>query len=227
LIKRGYWKRGGLYSSQENVMGKPIAQKLADLEEDIFLNLVRQELDAGADPMAILEDCRAGMVLVGKHFEEGTYFISDLMMAGELFKQATNLLAPKMQLKGDASRGKVVVGTVKGDIHDIGKDLVVGMLKAANYDVHDLGVDVPPDKFVATLKETKARVLGLSALLTTAFDSMKDTVDAIKEAGIRPGVKVMIGGGPVNQEVVEYSGADDWGADAQKAVTLCNRFMER
>jgi 5-methyltetrahydrofolate--homocysteine methyltransferase len=100
------------------------------------------------------------------------------------------------------------------------------MLKAANYDVHDLGVDVPPDKFVDVLKETRARVLGLSALLTTAFDSMKDTVDAIKEAGIRPGVKIMIGGGPVNQEVVEHSGADDWGADAQEAVILCNRFME-
>jgi methanogenic corrinoid protein MtbC1 len=217
---------GVLYSSQENVMEKPIAQKLADLEEEAFLNLLRQELDARADPMAILEDCRAGMVLVGKRFEENTYFISDLMMAGELFRQATNLLEPKMQLSGDASRGKVVVGTVKGDIHNIGKDLVVGMLKAANYDVHDLGVDVPPEKFIDVLKETKARVLGLSALLTTAFESMKDTVDAIKEAGIRSGVKIMIGGGPVNQEVVEYSGADDWGADAQKAVTLCNRFME-
>lgn len=207
-------------------MEKPITQKLADLEEEAFLNLLRQELEAGADPMSILEDCRAGMVLVGKRFEENTYFISDLMMAGELFKQATNLLAPKMQLSGDASRGKVVVGTVKGDIHDIGKDLVVGMLKAANFDVHDLGVDVPPDKFIDVLKETKARVLGLSALLTTAFESMKDTVDAIKEAGIRSEVKIMIGGGPVNQEVVDYSGADDWGADAQEAVTLCNRFIE-
>jgi methanogenic corrinoid protein MtbC1 len=211
----------------ERIMDKPIAQKLADLEEQAFLDLLRQELDAGADPMAILEECRAGMVLVGKRFEENTYFISDLMMAGELFKQATNVLAPKMQLSGGASYGKVVVGTVKGDIHDIGKDLVVGMLKAANYDVHDLGVDVPPDKFVDVLKETKARVLGLSALLTTAFESMKDTVDAIKKAGIRSGVKIMIGGGPVNQEVVEYSGADDWGADAQEAVTLCNRFVER
>lgn len=207
-------------------MEKPIAQKLADLEEEAFLTLVRQELDTGADPMTLLEDCRAGMVLVGKRFEENTYFISDLMMAGELFKQATNLLAPKMQLSGDASRGKVVVGTVKGDIHDIGKDLVVGMLKAANYDVYDLGVDVPPEKFIDVLKETKAPVLGLSALITTAFESMKDTVDAIKEAGIRSQVKIMIGGGPVNQEVVKYSGADDWGADAQKAVTLCNRFME-
>ncbi|NIR13402.1 MAG: cobalamin-binding protein [Desulfobacterales bacterium] len=207
-------------------MDKLIVQKLADLEEGPFLKLVRQELDAGADPMTILEDCRAGMVLVGKRFEENTYFISDLMMAGELFKQATKMLEPKTPLSGDASRGRVVVGTVKGDIHDIGKDLVVGMLKAANYDVYDLGVDVPPEKFIEVIKETAAPVVGLSALITTAFESMKDTVDAIKEAGIRTQVKIMIGGGPVNQEVVEYSGADDWGADAQEAVTLCNRFME-
>ena len=207
-------------------MENPIMQKLADLEEEAFLSLVRRELEAGADPITILEDCRKGMVLVGKRFEEETYFISDLMMAGELFKQAGEILGTKMALSGDANRGKVVVGTVKGDIHDIGKDLVVGMLKAANYEVYDLGVDVPPEKFIAVLKETKAPVLGLSALITTAFESMKDTVDAIKEAGIRSGVKIMIGGGPVNQEVVEYSGADDWGADAQKAVTLCNRFME-
>ncbi len=207
-------------------MEKPIVEKLANLEEEAFLNLVRQELDAGADPMTILEDCRAGMVLVGKRFEENTYFISDLMMAGELFKQATKMLGPEMLLSGDASHGKVVVGTVKGDIHDIGKDLVVGMLKAASYDVYDLGVDVPPDKFIEVLKETGAPVLGLSALITTAFESMKDTVDAIREAGIRSQVKIMIGGGPVNQEVVGYSGADDWGADAQEAVTLCNRFIE-
>jgi methanogenic corrinoid protein MtbC1 len=207
-------------------MEKPIVQKLADLEEEAFLNLVRRELEAGADPMTILEDCREGMVLVGKRFEENTYFISDLMMAGELFKQASEILATKMDLSGDASREKVVVGTVKGDIHDIGKDLVVGMLKAANYDVYDLGVDVPPEKFVEALKETKARVLALSALITTAFESMKDTVDAIEQAGLRSQVKIMIGGGPVNQEVAEYSGADDWGADAQEAVTLCNRLME-
>lgn len=208
-------------------MEKPITQKLADLEEEAFLNEVRRALDAGADSMTILEYCRAGMVLVGKRFEENTYFISDLMMAGELFKQATHILGAKIQLSGDASRGKVVVGTVKGDIHDIGKDLVVGMLKAANYNVYDLGVDVPPEKFIEVLKETGAPVLALSALITTAFESMKDTVAAIKEVGIRSKVRIMIGGGPVNQEVVEYSGADDWGADAQEAVTLCNRFMER
>jgi methanogenic corrinoid protein MtbC1 len=166
------------------------------------------------------------MSLVGKRFEEGKYFISDLMMSAAMFKQASEILAPHTRSSGDANSGKVVVGTVKGDIHDIGKDLVVGMLKAANYDVHDLGVDVPPERFVEVLKETKASVLAMSALLTTAFVAMKDTVEAIKGAGIRSQVKIMIGGGPTKQEVVDYTGADAWGADAQMAVTLCNKFLE-
>ena len=206
-------------------MSKEIKQVLADLEEEAFLTQIRQELSAGTDPMVILEACREGMALVGKRFEEGTYFISDLMMSGALFKQATEMLSPHMKIGGDASRGKVVIGTVKGDIHDIGKDLVVGMLRAANYEVHDLGVDVPPERFVEVLKETNAPVVALSALLTTAFESMKETVEAITEAGLRSHVKIMIGGGPINQEVVNYSGADDWGTDAQKAVTLCNTLM--
>lgn len=206
-------------------METQLAQRLADLEEQAFLSLVRQELEAGTDPIDILEACREGMILVGKRFEEDKYFISDLMMSGALFKQATEMLAPHMKTSGDRSRGTVVIGTVKGDIHDIGKDLVVGMLKAANYAVRDLGVDVAPRRFVQALRETKAPVLGLSALLTTAFEAMKETVEAIKEGGMRSEVKIMIGGGPIGQEVADYTGADAWGADAQMAVTLCNRFF--
>lgn len=207
-------------------MEKELKQTLADLEEEPFLSQLQKKLEAGIDPMTILEACREGMTLVGKRFEEGKYFISDLMMSAAMFKQASEILAPHMKTSDDASSGTVVVGTVKGDIHDIGKDLVVGMLKAANYDVHDLGVDVPPERFVEVLKETKAPLLAMSALLTTAFVGMKDTVEAIKGAGIRSQVKIMIGGGPTKQEVVEYTGADAWGADAQMAVTLCNKFLE-
>ncbi len=207
-------------------MEKELKQTLADLEEEPFLSQLQKKLEAGIDPMTILVECREGMTLVGKRFEEGKYFISDLMMSAAMFKQASEILAPHMKTSDDASSGTVVVGTVKGDIHDIGKDLVVGMLKAANYDVHDLGVDVPPERFVEVLKETKAPLLAMSALLTTAFVGMKDTVEAIKGAGIRSQVKIMIGGGPTKQEVVEYTGADAWGADAQMAVTLCNKFLE-
>ena len=124
------------------------------------------------------------------------------------------------------SRGKVVIGTVKGDIHDIGKDIVVSLLKAANYDVRDLGVDVPPQKVVDTVKETGATVVGLSGLLTIAFDSMKETVAALATAGLRSKVKVMIGGGFVSETVQHYAGADAWGTDAQAAVSLCNQWIK-
>lgn len=120
----------------------------------------------------------------------------------------------------------MVVGTVQGDIHDIGKNIVVTLLRSARYDVHDLGVDVPPARFVETVRDTGATVVGLSGLLTTSFDPMKETVDALAAAGLRDQVKVMIGGGPVTDKVVAYTGADVMGADAMDAVHLCNQWME-
>jgi methanogenic corrinoid protein MtbC1 len=199
---------------------------MSDLEEATVLKLVQEHLDAGRDPMAILTDCREGMALVGKRYEAGEYFVSELIMAGEVFKQATGLLGPHFNANGGASRGKVVIGTVKGDIHDIGKDLVVSLLKAGNYEVIDLGVDVPAAKFVEAVKDSGATVVGLSGLLTISFDAMKDTVVALEAAGLRPKVKVMVGGGPTTEQVRAYVGADALGADAQAAVTLCNRWIE-
>jgi methanogenic corrinoid protein MtbC1 len=207
-------------------MDNQIALKLAGLEEEEVLALVRQELEAGTDPVAIFDACREGMVLVGERFEDKEYYISDLMMAGEIFRRAAEILGP--ELKGDSteSKGVVVIGTVKGDIHNIGKDLVVGLLEAAGYEVRDLGVDVPVERFVEALNETGATVVGLSGLLTIAFDAMKATVAALDEAGLRPKVRVMIGGGPTTEGVREYTGADAWGANAQAAVNLCNQWME-
>jgi methanogenic corrinoid protein MtbC1 len=203
-----------------------LATAMADLEESTVLTLVRQRLDAGGNPMAILESCREGMTQVGKRFETCEYFISELIMAAEIFKQASALLSSRLKTDVIGSRGKVVIGTVKGDIHDIGKDIVVSLLKAANYDVRDLGVDVPPQKVVDAVKETGATVVGLSGLLTIAFDSMKETVAALAAAGLRSKVKVMIGGGAVSQTVQQYAGADAWGTDAQAAVSLCNQWIK-
>jgi len=166
------------------------------------------------------------MVSVGKRFEAGEYWVSDLMMAGEIFKQVSVLLSSRLKTDAICKRGKVVIGTVKGDIHDIGKDIVVSLLKAANYDVRDLGVDVPPQKVVEAVKETGATVVGLSGLLTVAFDSMKETVAALAAAGLRPRVKVMVGGGSVSEKVQHYTGADAWGTDAQSAVSLCNQWIK-
>lgn len=205
-------------------MSGEIVQLLADLDEDGVLAQVKAGLEAGTDPLAIFEQCRQGMVEIGKRYEDKQYYVADLMMAGEIFKQASELLSPSMAGKAVETKGQAVMGTVQGDIHDIGKDLVVALLRADGFEVHDLGVDVRPDQFVAKVKETGASILGLSGLITTAYDGMKNTVSALEAAGLRQQVKVIIGGGLVNDEVMNYAGADAWGKDANEAVTLFNRF---
>jgi methanogenic corrinoid protein MtbC1 len=206
-------------------MSDALATAISDLEETQALKLVQERLAAGADPVSILASCRDGMALVGKRFEAGEYYISELIMAGELFKQANSLLAPHFAAGNGSTKGKVVVGTVKGDIHDIGKDLVVGMLKASGFDVIDLGVDVPSEKFVEAVKTSGAKVVGLSGLITMSFDSMKETIAAFEAAGLRSKVKVMVGGGSLTDRVREYVGADALGSDAQAAVSLANQWM--
>ncbi|WP_028314331.1 cobalamin B12-binding domain-containing protein [Desulfatibacillum aliphaticivorans] len=206
-------------------MSNDIAALMAELEEEKVLALVKKQLEEGVDVNAILAACQEGMIGVGKKFEEGTYYISDLMMAGEIFKQINEEIGPNLASEQSAKAGKVIVGTVKDDIHDIGKDLVVGMLQSANMDVTDLGVDVPAEKFVEAVKETGATVVSLSALLTVAFDSIKETVEAFEKAGLRDKVKIMIGGGPIDETVCKYTGADNWGADAQAAVTLARGWL--
>jgi methanogenic corrinoid protein MtbC1 len=203
-----------------------LATAISDLEEAEALKLVQQQLDSGVDPMAILASCQEGMTLVGKRYETGEYFISDLMMAGEIFKTVTTPLGSRITAGGAGSRGKIVFGTVKGDIHNIGKDIVVSLLRAAGYEVLDLGVDVPPPKFVDAVKETGARMIGLSGLLTVAFDSMRDTIAALDEAGLRSRVRVMIGGGPMTAAVERYTGADAWSTNAQAAVSFANMWAE-
>lgn len=206
-------------------MLEELTKKMGGLEEQDVLALVKKELDAGTDPLAILEAGRAGMAIVGSRFEAKEYFVSELMMAAEIFRELTALVAPRMKAGTATSRGVVVFGTVQGDIHDIGKNIVVSMLRGAGYDVRDQGIDVPASKFVAALKETGATVLGLSGLITMSFDGMKATIEALKAAGLRDKVKVMIGGGLINEDVRAYVGADVWGHDANEAVTLCGKLM--
>ncbi|MBI9043421.1 MAG: cobalamin-dependent protein [Anaerolineaceae bacterium] len=198
---------------------------LSDLDEEEVLRLVQEKLDAGDDPLAIIASCREGMADVGKRYEAKEYYVSELIMAGEVFKQAMSLLGEKFQTDSGPKLGTVVVGTVKNDIHDIGKDIVVGLLQAGNYTVVDLGVDVPPEKFVEAVKDSGAKVVGLSGLLTVAFDSMKKTVDALEAAGLRSDIKIMVGGGSVTEQVCAQVGADALGADAQAAVDLCHQWF--
>lgn len=202
-----------------------ISELIANLEDEKVLVEVKKQLDSGVDPVEIFKECQEGMVLVGKKFEGGEFFVSDLMMSGAIFKQVSDLIIPLLKVDAGSYQGKVVVGTVAGDIHDIGKDLVVAMLTAGNFHVLDVGVDVKPEAFVDALKDSGATVLGLSCLLTTAYDAIKDTIKAVEEAGLRDKVKIMIGGGPVDQGVVKYTGADAFGKNAQEAITLCKELM--
>ncbi|MGE4508111.1 MAG: B12-binding domain-containing protein [Eubacteriaceae bacterium] len=203
-----------------------LGEMLANLEMDELMEAVQKELDQGTDPVEILKDCEAGMVAVGEKFSAGDYFVSDLMMSGEMFKEVGEMLEPHLAGKTGESLGKVVLGTVEGDIHDIGKDLVYIMLKSGGFDVIDVGVDAKPEAFVDALKESGAPVLALSCLLTTCYDSILNTVKAVEAAGLRDKVKIVIGGGPTDESVVTYTGADAVGDDAQSAVRICKEMMK-
>lgn len=208
-------------------MAKEVAKLLADLKENEALDLTKAYLEQGKDPMEIMAAAREGMKIVGARFAEEVYFIPDLVYSGKIMKGIARLAEPFLK-KGTESQGKrvgkIVIGTVEGDIHDIGKDLVVFMLDISGYEVFDLGIDVPKQKFVDTIKETGSKVVGLSGFLTLAYDSMKETVDAIKEAGLRDQIKVMIGGGQIDEQIMDYTGADAYGQDAMEAVNLANQW---
>ena len=207
-------------------MAKDLTNSLADLKEDEVIAIVQERLDKNEDPMKILNEAGKGMEIVGKRFADSKYFIPDLVYSGEILKKINELVKPKLTGGGEVKKGgKVIIGTVAGDIHDIGKDIVVFMLDVSGFEVHDLGIDVPVQKFVDAIKETNAPVVGMSGFLTLAFDSMKQTVDAIKEAGLRDKVKVMIGGGQITDEVVNYTGADAFGKDAMAGVTLAKKWI--
>ncbi|MBN1903870.1 MAG: cobalamin-dependent protein [Deltaproteobacteria bacterium] len=200
---------------------------LADLKEQEALDAVKKMLGDGLDPMQILADAREGMQVVGKRFGNGEYFIPDLIYSGEILKGIAQMVEPYIKDSGVETKkiGKVIIATVAGDIHDIGKDLVVFMLDISGFEVYDLGIDVPVQTIVNKIKETGSTVVGLSGFLTLAFDAMKETIDAIKAAGLRDNLKVMIGGGQIDEEVRKYTGADAYGKDAMAAVTLAKGWL--
>lgn len=199
--------------------------KLSDLDEAKAVEIAKKRISAGESPFAILEDVRKATDIIGKRFEEGRYFVSDLIMAGEILKQIMELLKPLLGEKKAESKGKVVIGTVEGDVHDIGKNIVIALLEADGFEVIDLGVDQPPEVFVEAVKKHNPQVLGLSGLLTEAIESMKKTVDAIREAGLRENVKIIVGGGRTSEEVKEYTGADEWADDAAVGVRKIKVLM--
>jgi methanogenic corrinoid protein MtbC1 len=209
-------------------MTEDLVKTLADLNAKEALSIARARLYDGEAPLKILDDCRKAMEIVGKRFADKTYFLPELVYSGEILGEITEMVKPKLTEAIKMKRlGKIVFGTVAGDIHDIGKNVVTFMLDVNGFEVCDLGIDVPAQKFVDKIEETKAEMVGLSGFLTLAFDSMKQTVEAIKTAGLRDKVRIMIGGGQIDDKVMKYTGADAYGTDAMAAVSLAEEWTGR
>ena len=197
-----------------------LAIALGDLDEATVLETVQAELAAGTAPLTVLRELQAGMEIVGQRFEEEEYFLSELMYAADIFKRASGDLGAA--LEGDAGKklGTMVLGTARNDIHDFGKDIVATILRSNGIEVIDLGVDVDPEAFVVAVREHRPEFVGISCLLTTAFDGMKETIAAIAAAGLRDQVTVLVGGGCLDESVAEFVGADRYCVSAQEAIQV-------
>jgi dimethylamine corrinoid protein len=202
-----------------------LAQALGDLDEATVSDQVAAKLAAGETPLAILEELQAGMDVVGERFEAGEYFLSELLCAADIFKLANAPLAEGLKEVVQTKLGTLVLGTVKHDIHDFGKDIVATIMRSNGIEVVDLGVDVDAQAFIDAIKVHNAQLVGMSCLLTTVFDDMKRGIQAIKEAGLRDQVTVLIGGGPVDQSCADYVGADVYCRTAQDGVAAARRVL--
>ena len=208
-------------------MTDELTSALVDLREDDALAIVDRLLSEGVDPVGILDDCKRAMDVIGERFACGEAFIPELVMAGEIMQAISAKLKPYLSGEAAASKvGTVVIGTVKGDIHDIGKDIVVTMLDIAGFEVVDLGVDVPAEKFVQTIRERHPQIVGMSGLLTVAIEAMKTTQSPRSTRRAYTTVlKIMVGGAPITEQVRGYTGADGWGKDAVEAVELARQWV--
>jgi methanogenic corrinoid protein MtbC1 len=194
-------------------MSEKLVKAISEMDDEQAVSLVKELLTQGTDPMEILGDCRSAMEIVGKRFEQGEYFISELILAGETLSAISALVKPLVKANASAKKGgKIIIGTVKGDIHDIAKDIVVFMLDVNGFEVKDLGIDVAPETFVETIKSDHPEIVALSGFLT------------IQAAGLRDKVKIMIGGGTIDAQVCDYAKADGWGTDAMTAISLAKQW---
>ena len=207
-------------------MTEQLTHALVEMQETEALQRAKKLLDEGVEPMTILTACSTAMETVGERFEKGDYFLPQLMMAGAMLNQISKMIKPLIkEEKTEAGRGRVLMGTVRGDIHDIGKNMVIFLLEVNGFEVRDIGINQHPDKFVEAIQNFQPDVVGMSGLLTLAFESMKETVQAIEEAGLRDKVRIMIGGGQVTEQVKDYTGADAYGPDALAGVRLTKQWI--
>ncbi len=204
---------------------KQLYEAVLDGDAPKAKTVTEQALANGVDPQALVSQYMIpAMDEAGRRFECNDYFVPELLIAARAMKASLELLRPLLAAKGAAPTGKVVIGTVKGDLHDIGKNLVAAMLEGGGFEVHDLGVDVSPEKFIAAARENKANIIALSALLTTTMPSMKATIEAVRDAGLKDVIKVMIGGAPVTQRFADEIGADGFSENAAGAVALARKL---
>lgn len=205
-------------------------KRLADLDESYVMKLVHSLLEEGHDPLSIIKDCEQAMSLVGERYENREYYLSGLIMAGEIFREVMTMCEPLMQerLTGSAS-GRVLLGTVQGDIHSIGKRVVEVALRCYGFTVEDLGVNVPPQRFVERVRDDRPDVVGLSGLITAAYDSMRETIRLLRKELLpwQPLIPVLIGGSLLNQKTCDFIGADFWTKDAMEGVRICQRIVEK
>jgi 5-methyltetrahydrofolate--homocysteine methyltransferase len=208
-------------------MCQELMNAIIEMREEDVIPITEELLAAGADPLSILDFCREAMSEIGRLYEAGDCFVPELIMAGEMLGQVSARVKPHLtnQPGARAKLGRVVMGTVEGDIHDIGKDIVTFVLDVNGFEVRDLGVDVPASRFVEAVREFQPQVVGLSGFLTLAYDPMKNTVQALRDAGLRDAVKIMIGGGQVDETIRQYTGADAYGKDAMAAVALAKGWV--
>jgi len=205
---------------------KLLTEKLGELEEDDVLDMLKEFVATNpseAEALEAVAACQAGMATVGELFENGDYFVGDLIFAGELLTEAINVLKPALGGSGSANTGTVLLGTVHGDLHDIGKNIFKSISEAAVFKVVDIGIDVEVDTFVEKAKEVNPQIIGMSGVLTLAIDSMKDTVDALKAAGVS--AKIIIGGNPVTKEASEFVGSDAFTTNAAEGVKICQAWV--
>jgi len=208
-------------------MSQDLRDAIVGLRMDEALTLARRMVTDGTDPLAVIAEGSEAMQAIGRRYADGEAFIPELIMGGEIMKSLSEEVLPEGSAPDTGgSKATVVIGTVRGDIHDIGKDIVALMLGIDGHTVHDLGIDVPVEDFVAAVREHDADIVALSGLLTLAFDAMKSTVEGIAAAGLRDKVRVMIGGAAVNENVRAYAGADGWGDDVGHAVKLAGEWTD-
>ena len=208
-------------------MSGKIVDALVKFDEKAVMETIHAELANGEDPMGLLRDLQEGMRIVGEKFSKGEYFLSELIMSADLFSRAMKIIEPALEGMVEETIGKMVIGTPKGDIHDLGKNIFSTVARGAGLEVHDLGVNVPVERFLQVIEEVKPDILGFSALITTAFDPMKKVVDALIENGTREKIKVIIGGGVTTDTVKKYVGADAQTNEAVQGLEICRAFMGR